>query len=271
MARRSSTRSSVPKATRNSYKGIEFDIGPSIYGWRRVIYFDFSNPYFDNSPADSLADAKERARRIIDNKLPNGILDWFGLGPTSTTYSVKRPGQSRTSTKGMQYKGYKIWRTPEGEFEVPGIEKGTYFDTVGDAKKFIGYWLKQGNPGNMAKTKLDLILDKVKAKKHEITLDVRDYTEAQKQRIITTAEKRGLHAASDGKFILIRDLRGMNNPGNSKKGWIRVNAIRQLPSGDIQLALPKGTMSNPGKRKSLLKSVGKVFGKVVKTGKSFIK
>jgi len=53
------------------------------------------------------------------------------------------------------------------------------------------------------KTKLDLVLDQVNAKR-EITFDVRDYTQFEKNLIIATAEARGLHAISDGKYILVR-------------------------------------------------------------------
>ena len=57
------------------------------------------------------------------------------------------------------------------------------------------------------KTKLDLLLDAVIREQRELTFDVRDYPESDKQRIIDTANARGLDAASDGKHILIRDLR----------------------------------------------------------------
>ena len=53
------------------------------------------------------------------------------------------------------------------------------------------------------KTELDLVLDQVNAKR-EITFDVRDYTQFEKNLIIATAGARGLHASSDGKYILVR-------------------------------------------------------------------
>ena len=56
------------------------------------------------------------------------------------------------------------------------------------------------------KTKLDLILDRVKYAEHEVTFDVRDYSRADVQRVIDTANARGLHAAFDGSYILVRDL-----------------------------------------------------------------
>ena len=64
-------------------------------------------------------------------------------------------------------------------------------------------------------------------------------------------------------------LSRMTNPGTTD-GWIPAHAVRMLPSGDIQLLTERGTMSNPGKRKSFLKKVGKVFGKVVGTGRKVI-
>lgn len=62
----------------------------------------------------------------------------------------------------------------------------------------------------------------------------------------------------------------LENPGTSSTDWIPCHAVKVLPSGDIQLLTEKGTMSNPGKRKSFLKKVGKVFGKVVRVGKGIL-
>lgn len=67
-------------------------------------------------------------------------------------------------------------------------------------------------PGGVAitpapgKTKLDMALDKVRHRENEATFDVRDYSEADKNRIIDAAQSRGLDASSDGKFILVRDM-----------------------------------------------------------------
>lgn len=90
---------------------------------------------------------------LKDEKVPNV---WpFGpgqlLGSRSTTYHVKS-GRKKTGT-GNTWKGYKIYKTDSG-YEVPGIEKGTEFDSVRDAKKFINFWTKKGmqNP-SMAKSK----------------------------------------------------------------------------------------------------------------------
>jgi hypothetical protein len=57
------------------------------------------------------------------------------------------------------------------------------------------------------KTYLDLLLDRVKPRKHEVTIDTEGYTREQVKRIKSAAKKRGLHAAYDGRFVLIRDLR----------------------------------------------------------------
>lgn len=57
-------------------------------------------------------------------------------------------------------------------------------------------------------TLLDRLLDRVKPGHHELTIDAEGYSDEQVDRIIETAEKRGLHAALGGRFILVRDLTG---------------------------------------------------------------
>ena len=59
------------------------------------------------------------------------------------------------------------------------------------------------------KTRLDLLLDSVKPRKHEVTIDTEGYTRDQVHPIMAAASKRGLHAARAGRFVLIRDLRNM--------------------------------------------------------------
>ena len=59
-------------------------------------------------------------------------------------------------------------------------------------------------------TKLDLMLDRVKPGEREITFDVRGWDRADVDRLIRVVMDRGLDAASDGKFVLVRDLR--SNP-----------------------------------------------------------
>ena len=59
-----------------------------------------------------------------------------------------------------------------------------------------------------AKTRLDLILDRVAPGKHEVTIDTEGYTGEQVDRIIAAAKARGLHASHDGRFVLVRDMRG---------------------------------------------------------------
>lgn len=58
-----------------------------------------------------------------------------------------------------------------------------------------------------AKSRLDLILDRVAQGKHEVTIDTEGYTAEQVDRIIATAKGRGLHASYDGRFVLVRDMR----------------------------------------------------------------
>lgn len=57
------------------------------------------------------------------------------------------------------------------------------------------------------KTKLDLMLDQVTPREREITFDVRDWVLDDIYRLINTATARGLSATSDGKSVLVRDLR----------------------------------------------------------------
>lgn len=56
------------------------------------------------------------------------------------------------------------------------------------------------------KTKFDLLLDTAKAGQRELTIDTEGYTTVQVERVIATAKARGLSAAYDGRFVLIRDL-----------------------------------------------------------------
>ncbi len=58
----------------------------------------------------------------------------------------------------------------------------------------------------MAKTRLDLILDKVKCGEHEVTLDVDGYTKKQVERVRAAARARGLHVSGTNRWILVRDL-----------------------------------------------------------------
>ncbi len=55
-------------------------------------------------------------------------------------------------------------------------------------------------------TVLDRLLDRVQAGQREITFDTEGYTESHVQRLIATAQDRGLHASYDGRFVLVRDL-----------------------------------------------------------------
>ena len=57
------------------------------------------------------------------------------------------------------------------------------------------------------KSKLDLLLDTVKPRERELTLDLEGYTHEQVERVLSTATARGLHVAFDGRFALVRDLR----------------------------------------------------------------
>lgn len=58
----------------------------------------------------------------------------------------------------------------------------------------------------MAKTRLDLILDKVKCGKREVTFDLYGYTGEQAARVRRAARARGFHVSGTERWILVRDL-----------------------------------------------------------------
>jgi hypothetical protein len=60
-------------------------------------------------------------------------------------------------------------------------------------------------------TRLDLILSFVKAGETEVTIDTDGYTLQQVNLVIATAKREGLTACFDGRFILVRDLRGLKH------------------------------------------------------------
>lgn len=62
---------------------------------------------------------------------------------------------------------------------------------------------------------LDRLLDMVKPREREVTIDVRDCTPEQREDIIHAATARGLHVAGSRNHLLIRDLRGMHLTGAS--------------------------------------------------------
>ncbi len=52
----------------------------------------------------------------------------------------------------------------------------------------------------------------------------------------------------------------IGNPGNEiGEEWTPVHAIRKCANGDIQLLVEKGSLSNPGKKKSILGKLKKMF------------
>jgi len=69
---------------------------------------------------------------------------------------------------------------------------------------------RHGNAYHLTKSRLDRLLDRVKPRESEVTIDVRDYTPEQVDRIYAAAAARGLHASGTRRVILIRDLRGMH-------------------------------------------------------------
>jgi hypothetical protein len=67
------------------------------------------------------------------------------------------------------------------------------------------------------KTRLDLLLDSVTAKKNEVTIDTDGFTQAQVDQVIATAKARGLSASYDGRFVLVRDLGSTSQYGHAAK------------------------------------------------------
>jgi hypothetical protein len=56
---------------------------------------------------------------------------------------------------------------------------------------------------------LDTLLDSVKPRESELTLDVFGYSPEDRARIVAAARGRGLSAAGTDRWLLIRDLRGI--------------------------------------------------------------
>ena len=59
------------------------------------------------------------------------------------------------------------------------------------------------------KTLLDTLLDSVKPRESELTLDTEGYSPEDRARIVAAAQGRGLSAEGTDRWLLIRDLRGM--------------------------------------------------------------
>jgi hypothetical protein len=79
------------------------------------------------------------------------------------------------------------------------------------------------------RSKLDLILDRVERGKHEVTLDVDGYTDADVARIVAAAKARGLQADRAGRFVLIRDMR--ENPASSDFWSTPAGTATQIAAG----------------------------------------
>jgi hypothetical protein len=78
-------------------------------------------------------------------------------------------------------------------------------------------------------TMLDRLLDRVEAGQRELSIDTEGYTRSQVDRVITTAQGRGLSAAYDGRFVLVRDLRGARTPSVRPSRAPRASRATALP------------------------------------------
>ncbi len=101
--------------------------------------------------------------------------------------------------------------------------------TVSGYDVTLGFESGSGRESN-PKTKLDLMLDRVERGKREITFDVRDWKRADVDRLIKTATDRGLDASSDGKHVLVRDLK-KSNPGFWPFNSLTRTTVMHVPSG----------------------------------------
>lgn len=139
------------------------------------------------------------------------------VGSKST--HTRLSAHDETISKGVTYKGKTIYKFSEGGYKVAQLDPRLSFTSAKDAKEYvdavspINYTKAQKAAlGKNPKTKLDLILDGVKAKKKEVSIDTEGYTKDQVDRIIATARGRGLDASYDGRWVLVRDMR-KSNPG----------------------------------------------------------
>ncbi len=226
----------------------------------------------------------------------NGVMDWLGLGPSHTTYKVDgeygtykrkvgRPSSRSTSSAGANgetvesYRGYNIIHTRgEKGYFVPDLDDtGEGFRSKDDAKLFIAAKTSKGNKQRnprMAKQKNP----RKRVWNHYFSIQGNygygwEEVTAEDTWKEARARLKEYRENQPGAYRVVRKKErieeSQSNPSNTD-GWIPAHAVRMLPSGDIQLLTERGTMSNPGKRKSFLKKVSKVFGKVVKTGKGMI-
>ncbi len=83
--------------------------------------------------AGRVAGARRSGKRTVKNVWPFGPGQLLG---SRETVRHMRSGKKLTSSGG-RYKGYAIYKRPDGEFEVPSIDKESRFDTRRDAQRFI--------------------------------------------------------------------------------------------------------------------------------------
>ena len=153
-------------------------------------------------------------------------------GSTDADYAVEKWNKSRgrdyhthRSAKGSQ--DSILWDYARRVIRAAGSNPAKFERCVKDVQEsgedVNAYAVCTAAGTRNPKTKLDLMLDQVKYGKREITFDVRDWNKSDVDRLISMAETRGLDAASDGKHVLVRDLRGKNK----RKGNINWSPERQ--------------------------------------------
>lgn len=102
----------------------------------------YAQPVFQEAAKRGLRFNKKRK---APKRRSNGMFDFFGA--KSTVYKVK--SGAKTGSVG-RHKGYTIYKTAGGDFQVPSLDSST-FDSKRDATRFIDSWVKN-NPKRKPKT-----------------------------------------------------------------------------------------------------------------------
>ena len=204
------------------YRGVD--------GWHGTHYFD--------AWLKGQGDKKEWSGRLVSRLKAEYKRGGVEYEADRLLEKAKAQGKVKTGgkeDKPVKYKGHRIVPVGGGEWTIPDVDRESRFESLAEAKRFVmanpkrrrnsgpiestvsgvtstgksvgryldsqlGKALGSSNP----KTKLDLMLDKIQSTGGEITFDVRDYTQEQKQRVEDTARGRGFHVSGDGKYILVR-------------------------------------------------------------------
>jgi hypothetical protein len=69
--------------------------------------------------------------------------------PLGSRTTIRRVRSGSRATTSARHKGFWIYKRADGNFEVPALDRDSYFDTARDAKRFIDDTVKhmRKNPG----------------------------------------------------------------------------------------------------------------------------